>query len=546
MLINGSGANAGSYKQEYDLYLDGVKFTPLCASPDAFSGIYDGNSKSIHNLVIDTPDADHVGLFSACYGAVIRSLTIASGSITGRNNVAAFTGQLNDTAASITDCVNHATITGNNMVSGIVAAAVTSTIKDCTNYGTVNINLSEGAGICAYVVAVTLSGCQNYGTVSGYNITAGILGSSQGTCTITDNTNYGTVSGQSSVGGIAAALNTELTDCVNEGRIEASSAAGGGIAGIVTSGGRITGCENKGVVVATGDNVQNMGGIAGSISMAYLLNSYNRASGAVSGYNNIGGVAGQINNSNVEYCENYAPVTATYGQAGGVVGRSSGFIYWCNNFGAVTGVNQQGGIAGNTTTTARIRMSVNNGMVNGTAETGGIAGYSEGTISASINKGTVTGSGERTGGIVGGLSSGACRIVACINRSGVSGTAYVGGIAGAMSDNALVDASYSIGSISGSSYVGGICGNLEDAASTINNSYWANYVGVGVAGEATLNTVYYFNNGTTTPPSAVSGWPDSSLDQWGLDYAGNNGEGGLWWKSLGTSGTTTYPTLFYE
>ena len=55
-----------------------------------------------------------------------------------------------------------------------------------------------------------------------------------------------------------------------------------------------------------------------------------------------------------------------------------------------------------------------------------------------------------------------------------------------------------------------------------------------------------FSDGTEVPSGATAGWPSDSVEQWGINTPGNDGQNGLWWKDLGTEGSQDYPELWWE
>ena len=56
----------------------------------------------------------------------------------------------------------------------------------------------------------------------------------------------------------------------------------------------------------------------------------------------------------------------------------------------------------------------------------------------------------------------------------------------------------------------------------------------------------YFSDGTEVPSGATAGWPSDSVEQWGINTPGNDGQNGLWWKDLGTEGSQDYPELWWK
>jgi hypothetical protein len=170
------------------------------------------------------------------------------------------------------------------------------------------------------------------------------------------------------------------------------------------------------------------------------------------------------------------------------------------------------------------------------------------------------------GGIVGRLGGIGSRVTACYNTGNISssiaqqagGLIYIGGITGinmATTSN-TVAASYNIGSVthtgSGSGAnvkVGGISG-LSDYGSTSNviitTCYWkedtaTNGIGGKRDSSTTVQTAVASDEGTFKFASGT--WPSSTESGWGI---GNDSASGQYWKTLGTSGSNSYPQLWFE
>lgn len=542
----------GSYKQEYDLFLNGLEWTPIGTSyATAFKGAYDGGGNKIHQLTIDKPTEDIKGYFGACDGAVISNITVASGSVTGRRYCAGVLARNIGAAAKVLNCVNHATVMADNYAGGVISQLLSGALaENCVNYGTVSSKVSEAGGVCYTATNSNLTNCANYGTVTGRASNGGVCCSTMGYCTLSNCHNYGRVEGNSSVGGVTAALgnNSTMKNCTNEGVIAVQTSDGGGITGIL-GGATIRDCENKGIIQGTGTSTVRLGGIVGSTTggmiQGYVYTSTNSAEAQIrNGYSRIGGIVGYLNQATVQECVNYSNISGDKECVGGIVGENRGALLWCTNYGTISGLNFIGGLCGYNYQTGIIRMSDNEGKVDGATFTGGIVGTNWGSCSASINKGLVIGSEEFTGGVAGCAVNNTCYVVACYNKATVRGVSKVGGVVGAMNMDGLVEACYSTGNISGKEHLGGVCGYAEDDVSKALNCYWTTYKGDGISNS--VQEVYYFDDGTDAPSGVSTGWPEETLLNWGINPEGEKGMNGLWWRDLGTKGSATYPALWWE
>ena len=161
--------------------------------------------------------------------------------------------------------------------------------------------------------------------------------------------------------------------------ITASGGSVGGILGFSDNGGNaITNCRNLGNIESSGNSV---GGIAG-----YMRNYGDSVSdcsneGTVNGKAEVGGIVGFMCGS-VSRCINYAEITGTGDQVGGIVGSAYGTsnyayreadIISCANVGAVNGAQYVGGIAGGFYV-AVVWNCYNTADITGTKYVGGIVG----------------------------------------------------------------------------------------------------------------------------------------------------------------------------
>ena len=77
-----------------DEYLDGtLGWLPIGGeSSQSFRGIFEGNGKTLNNLIINRPDESYIGLFGKLYQATVRNVNLTSVIITGGSSVGAVSG----------------------------------------------------------------------------------------------------------------------------------------------------------------------------------------------------------------------------------------------------------------------------------------------------------------------------------------------------------------------------------------------------------------------------------------------------------------------
>ena len=172
-------------------------------------GTFDGNGKTITNLYINASQ-NNVGLFGYTSEGTIKNLTFEYANVT---NTGVFTGilvgyadgygnasdlrniKISNTCqikggketggiagdlsyANAYNCVNYATVQGNNRVGGLFGycSVENSSITTCANYGNVTATSTDAGGLVGYFISVTIQDCANYGDVKGTERVAGMAG----------------------------------------------------------------------------------------------------------------------------------------------------------------------------------------------------------------------------------------------------------------------------------------------------------------------------------------------------------------------------------
>ena len=167
-------------------------------------GTFDGNGKTITNLYINASQ-NNVGLFGCTSEGTIKNLTFEYANVT---NTGVFTGilvghpdasNLRNIKISNTcqikggketggiagnfdgnayNCVNYATVQGNNRVGGLFGycSVENSSITTCANYGNVTATSTDAGGLVGYFISGTIQDCANYGDVKGTERVAGMAG----------------------------------------------------------------------------------------------------------------------------------------------------------------------------------------------------------------------------------------------------------------------------------------------------------------------------------------------------------------------------------
>ena len=307
------------------------------------------------------------------------------------------------------------------LAGGIIGYATpNTTLKDCTNYGTVAHKCAAGgfAGwnegtITGGSMAASLGNRE-----TGYTYLGGVAGVNGGLIQSAYPAQGCAVRGDSYVGGIAgvnlggdAEASKGLIICTENnstGTVEANQYAGG-VAGANVGNISLSG-QLQSSVTATG----YAGGVAGINTDKGSIYGDENANGTVSGSvnaaNYAGGVAG-TNSAEITRVDNYASVRASTKYAGGIAGENAagGKISACvhaqNQVYATNG--EAGGIAGNNkdalieNVQVRADVTAANGTAGGvTATNFGIIGQgSELESSSSVSGCTITGTSESIGAV---------------------------------------------------------------------------------------------------------------------------------------------------
>ena len=315
------------------------------------------------------------------------------------------------------------------LAGGIIGYATpNTTLKDCTNYGTVAHKCAAGgfAGwnegtITGGSMAASLGNRE-----TGYTYLGGVAGVNGGLIQSAYPAQGCAVRGDSYVGGVAgvnlggdAAASKGLIICTENnstGTVEANQYVGG------VAGANVGNISLSGQLQSSVTATDYAGGVAG-INTTYNAykgriygteNATDTVSGSVTAADYAGGVAG-TNRAEITRVDNYASVRASTKYAGGIAGENNagGTISYCShasgNAAAVYATNgEAGGIAGNNNKDALIEnvqvkaaVTAANGTAGGvTATNFGIIGQDSGLEdNSSVSNCTITGTSESIGAV---------------------------------------------------------------------------------------------------------------------------------------------------
>lgn len=310
-------------------------FSPICSVGDPFSGIFDGNGKTISgwNPVVLADETNCYGFFaSVAAGAEISnlkfqncsfSLTKGENSVSSSNNGFGFVAGINSGSIcdiALSSCSVSTEAGTTPLFVGGVAGVNNGTISDVT------------------VTGGRLSAASDRNKTDEFNC-GGITGYNSATGTVSGCSNGAEILAMNYVGGIAGYNDGVIDGCVNSGKITANYYFGG-IAGYVKTTGKSTfqirNCINRGTLVMDepsgfGRGAAYVGGITSRVhctTAKAILNCCNTGemiigASASSSKMRIGGIVGHINNTGtVENCYFCGKVTiAGAANYGGIVGE---------------------------------------------------------------------------------------------------------------------------------------------------------------------------------------------------------------------------------
>jgi hypothetical protein len=240
----------------------------------------------------------------------------------------------------------------------------------------------------------------------------------------------------------------------------------------------------------------------------------------ITGNTVVGGIAGAMENSEINNCTISGKITGKTDDVGGITGKSinGSTVKTCISAVNVSGTNNIGGLIGYSSQSV-IDESHVTGNVTGNNTLGGLIGNSfQSTIDKSYVTGDVTGN-NTLGGLCGYISESS--VSNCYARGNVAGEDRLGGLSGANS-NSDISNCYATGSVLGDEYTAGLSGYNE--STEIKICYASGYV-IGdtcVGGLVAYNSssvISSFYNKETSGQSRGIGQDDKNQTVKGLTTA---------------------------
>lgn len=317
-IVNAGYAFEGkTVRVEKNIDLKGVEFAPIGTAENVFSGVFDGQNKTISNLVVEN---EGNGAMFAYVGAntVIKNLNLKDVDVKAKY-AAALLAEANDNVA-IENITVSGNVNGTAYAAGVVclnsySADPSISIKDCTNNAT--ITSQRAGGIGAWVTSnSTIENVVNNGDITGSISAAGITNRVAGT--VKNAVNYGTIVGNgteasSGIAGTSTAV-ANFEYCYNYGDVtttkdNANSSAAGILGQTPSKAATFNYCANFGEIVAEQSYAAGIGySLYGTITANYCYNA-----GAVNGADGAGAIAPKAQygaNDTAKYCLNAGEITS--------------------------------------------------------------------------------------------------------------------------------------------------------------------------------------------------------------------------------------------
>ena len=191
-----------------DVDLKGFEWTPIGTEANPFQGTFDGQGKTVKNLVV-TGNNSNVGLFGNTNSGEIKNLTVENAKVSGRLNVGVVAGQ------PYTSKYTNITVTGHVEVNGMAYVGAVGGKNAYADWTDITVNVDE----TSYVKANSVENGTAYRTYVG-----GVVGfNGEGGHSFTSITSNINVKGSTcDVGGLfgIAHYGNKFENCVCTGDVE--------------------------------------------------------------------------------------------------------------------------------------------------------------------------------------------------------------------------------------------------------------------------------------------------------------------------------------
>jgi len=203
-----------------------------------FSGVFNGNGKTISNMFIYGFYGQNYGLFGRTYGATVINLTLSNVNVTGLYYAGGLAGYTQN--STFNNCHLSGSVIGAYYVGGLIGMVyndVNKTISNCSGSGTVSSATYYG-GLVGLCYNATINSCSATSTVTslvddGGGLAGGLVGmlynSEANNCYVTGTVSHG--SGYAIGGLIGFPLASPVNNCYSTGAVTCFGPNAGGLFG---------------------------------------------------------------------------------------------------------------------------------------------------------------------------------------------------------------------------------------------------------------------------------------------------------------------------
>lgn len=146
-----------------DIDLGSQEWTPIGTSDNPFKGTFDGNGKTISNLVVTGGSESNKGLFGVTHDGEIKNLTVKNAYVSGRLAIGVVAGQ------PYTSTYSNISVTGHVEVNGIAYVGGVGGRNAYGNWTAVTVNADETSYVKAHSIVNGTAYRSYVGGVVGFN-----------------------------------------------------------------------------------------------------------------------------------------------------------------------------------------------------------------------------------------------------------------------------------------------------------------------------------------------------------------------------------------
>jgi hypothetical protein len=239
--LNAIGAKSDDWDKHFvlmaDIDLKGLRGTPFnmigvhASYGRPFSGVFNGNGKTIANFTCSQVGGTSFGLFAAVQGtdALIKNLRVQGAVVTaGTAGIAgALVGYLH--SGTISRChAEGGSVSGGFAVGGLVGIG-NGTVLYCSSSASISTSDMSGGGLVGQNGGVVTK-CASTGPVSARSWAGGLVGENSGTVSDSYSTAKATAA-KGYAGGLVASNAGKIRNCYSAGAVSAPQGAGGLVGG---------------------------------------------------------------------------------------------------------------------------------------------------------------------------------------------------------------------------------------------------------------------------------------------------------------------------